>query len=330
MRQGLLLICKLFCFPSVCVCVCVCVCIVIIVAVVLYRSLTHHRCFFCFLLPYLNSWSCDGSFMPVTAPSLMPAGQVQPSTSMMPVPATPTATMTCANIPFPGDGTSCVGVLPAGLSSATCNYSQTITTDGVPVSESATCECDSSNVWNCQGSFTPAPPNAVPVVPTDMMPILSGVPEPTEMPILSGVPAPTEMPILSGVPAPTDMPILSGVPAPTATLPPAAPSDGSIAIPDSVNFSSGSAICPAKITNCEPCAQFFEGAIEGSCSQFTQVSYLGVPTTFRIQCRCPLQSITNPTWSCVFIGGDEGTYIFTYCLFFYIELIYNIYILIRL
>jgi hypothetical protein len=237
--------------------------------------------------------------MPVVAPSLMPAGQVQPSTSMMPAPATPvTPTEPTACPPFPGDGTSCAGVLPVGLSSASCNYSQTITTNGVPLSETATCVCDASTaIWNCVGSFTPAPPNAVPVVPTDMMPVLSGVPAPTEMPILSGVPAPTEMPILSGVPAPTE------------TTPPA-PTDGSFAIPNSVNFSTGSNICPAKITNCEPCAEFFaEDAIEGSCRQFTQIPYLGVPTTVQIQCRCPEQEIDIPTWSCRFIGGPGSTYI---------------------
>ena len=223
--------------------------------------------------------------MPVVAPSLMPAGQVQPSTRI-PVPIAPTAPTTttpteCGT--FPGDGTTCAGVLPVGLSSASCNYSQTITTNGVPLDETATCECDAATeVWNCVGSLTPAPPNAVPVVPT-------------------------MMPILSGVPAPTMMPILSGVPAPTETTPPA-PTDGSIAIPNSVDFSSGSAICPAKITNCEPCAEFFPNAIEGSCTQYTQITYEGVVTPFQIQCRCPEQEIDTPTWSCRFIGGTESTY----------------------
>ena len=246
--------------------------------------------------------------MPVVAPSLMPAGQIQPSITI-PVPAAPTAPT--ATTPtecgtFPGDGTTCAGVLPVGLSSASCNYSQTITTNGVPLDETATCECDAATaIWNCVGSLTPAPPNAVPVVPT-MMPILSPI-VPTMMPILSGVPAPTMMPILSGVPAPTMMPILSGVPAPTETTPPA-PADGSIAIPDSVDFSSGSAICPAKITNCEPCAEFFPNSIEGSCTQYTQITYEGVVTPFQIQCRCPEQEIDTPTWSCRFIGGTESTY----------------------
>jgi len=244
----------------------------------------------------VDLWSCDGSFMPVVAPSLMPAGQIQPSTTI-PVPAAPTAPT--ATTPtecgtFPGDGTTCAGVLPVGLSSASCNYSQTITTNGVPLDETATCECDAATeVWNCVGSLTPAPPNAVPVVPT-------------MMPILSGVPAPTMMPILSGVPAPTMMPILSGVPAPTETTPPA-PADGSIAIPNSVDFSSGSAICPAKITNCEPCAEFFPNAIEGSCTQSTQITYEGAVTPFQIQCRCPEQEIDTPTWSCRFIGGTENS-----------------------
>jgi hypothetical protein len=306
MQRGLLLICKIFRFPSTCVCIVV----VVVVAAVLYRSLTQQRIhpvllIHSFLHPYLESWSCDGSFMPVVAPSLMPAGQVQPSTTI-PVPATPTAPTTTTPMvcgTFPGDGTTCAGVLPVGLSSASCNYSQTITTNGVPISETATCECDASTViWNCVGSFTPAPPNAVPVVPT-MMPVLSGLPEPTMMPVLSGAPEPTEMPILSSDPAPTDMPIL-----PTATTPPA-PTDGSIAIPGSVDFSSGSAICPAKITNCGPCADFFaDSAIEGSCTQFTQIPYEGVPTTFKIQCRCPEQEIDTPTWSCRFIGGTESTY----------------------
>jgi len=53
----------------------------------------------------VDLWSCDGSFMPVVAPSLMPAGQIQPSTTI-PVPAAPTATT--ATTPtecgtFPGD-----------------------------------------------------------------------------------------------------------------------------------------------------------------------------------------------------------------------------------
>jgi len=271
----------------------------------------------------VDLWSCDGSFMPVVAPSLMPAGQVQPSTTI-PVPTAPTTPTTTTPMvcgTFPGDGTTCAGVLPVGLSSASCNYSQTITTNGVPLDETATCECDASTeIWNCVGSFTPAPPNAVPVVPTMMpilsgvpepteMPILSGVPEPTEMPILSGAPEPTEMPILSGVPEPTEMPILSGVPEPTGTTPPA-PTDGLIAIPNSVDFSSGSDLCPAKITNCEPCAQYFPNSIEGSCTQFTQIPYEGAPTTFKIQCRCPEQEIDTPTWSCRFIGGTENSITF--------------------
>ena len=103
----------------------------------------------------VNLWSCDGSFAPAVAPTYMPAGQVQPSTTI-PVPTAPTTPMVCGT--FPGDGTTCAGVLPVGLSSASCNYSQTITTNGVPLDEAATCECDASTeIWNCVGSYTTTP-----------------------------------------------------------------------------------------------------------------------------------------------------------------------------
>merc|ERR1711865_1186160 len=105
----------------------------------------------------VDLWSCDGSFMPVVAPSLMPAGQIQPSTTI-PVPAAPTATTPTECGAFPGNGTTCAGVLSVGLSSASCNYSQTITTNGVPLDEAATCECDASTkIWDCVGSFTTTP-----------------------------------------------------------------------------------------------------------------------------------------------------------------------------
>jgi hypothetical protein len=66
---------------------------------------------------------------------------------------------------------------------------------------------------------TPCEESVVPTAaPTDL-PILSGVPAPTDVPTTMPTRESTEMPILSGVPAPietpTDMPILSGVPAPT-------------------------------------------------------------------------------------------------------------------
>mmetsp|Transcript_39034 Transcript_39034/g.44612 ORF Transcript_39034/g.44612 Transcript_39034/m.44612 type:complete len:628 (+) Transcript_39034:151-2034(+) len=114
-------------------------------------------------------WSCVGdSFSPVQAPvSLMPAGQTLPNSSM-PVPATPgppTETTTQCPPSFPGDGTSCAGILQGGLAQASCSFSQTVTTNGVTVSESATCGCAVANdeLWTCEGTISTAPSNAVPV-----------------------------------------------------------------------------------------------------------------------------------------------------------------------
>merc|ERR1712166_83618 len=79
----------------------------------------------------------------------------QPSTTIA-VPTAPTTPMVCGT--FPGDGTTCAGVLPVGLPNASCNYSQTITTNGIPLDEAATCECDASTeIWNCVGSYTTTP-----------------------------------------------------------------------------------------------------------------------------------------------------------------------------
>jgi len=114
-------------------------------------------------------WSCVGdSLSPVQSPvSLMPAGQTLP-TSSMPVPATPgppTETTTQCPPSFPGDGTSCAGILQGGLAQASCTFSQTVTTNGVTVSESATCGCAvaSDELWTCEGTISTAPSNAVPV-----------------------------------------------------------------------------------------------------------------------------------------------------------------------
>ena len=87
----------------------------------------------------------------------MPAGQSQ-LVSMVPVPTNPVPGFNNCPATFAeaGDGNSCEGVLPPGLSEATCSWSQTITQDGVTSTESAACTCFSvDSRWKCEGSITP-------------------------------------------------------------------------------------------------------------------------------------------------------------------------------
>ena len=117
-------------------------------------------------------WECDGTFSPVSAPSLMPAGQTVPTSTMpntsAPVaPSAPTAGPCATFAPtFPGDGTSCAGAVPVGLPNIVCTYRQEVTnSDGVETEESASCTCAKDNeIWSCDGTITPPPPTTAPVV----------------------------------------------------------------------------------------------------------------------------------------------------------------------
>jgi len=184
-------------------------------------------------------WSCIGdSFSPVPAPvSFMPAGQTLP-TSSMPVPATPgppTETTTCPTS-FPGDGTSCEGVLKGGLANASCNFSQTVTTNGVPVSESATCGCAASDeIWNCQGTISSPPPNATPAVTPPAPAPVPVVPAPTTVPVVPViVVAPTATPVsVVTTAAPVPAVVVPAVPATTAepVVVPAVPATAQPVVP---------------------------------------------------------------------------------------------------
>jgi hypothetical protein len=124
--------------------------------------------------PADTTWMCDGTLPPASTPSLMPAGEAQP-VSMVPVVPVPTAPLAPLCPPQespPNDGDSCVGVLPERLSSATCNYEQSVTVNQVLTFTQRSCTCRSSTpMWNCSGgipSSMPAP--EMETVPSDSVP----------------------------------------------------------------------------------------------------------------------------------------------------------------
>jgi len=125
--------------------------------------------------PADTTWVCDGTLPPISDPTLMPAGEAQPI-SMEPVPVVPVPAgpvePTCPPQGSPPDtGESCDGVLPGILSSATCNYSTTVTQNSMTTVYQKACTCRASTgLWSCTG----------------------GIPEPEELP--APVPEPEELP----------------------------------------------------------------------------------------------------------------------------------------
>lgn len=117
-----------------------------------------------------TAWNCDGTFAPVSTPSLMPAGEPQP-VSVMPVSVAPVPTAPGVDIcppqgQVPVNKEPCDGILK-GLDSATCNYQQTVTTNGVTTQYQTACECKSSELfWTCSGGIpSPAPIPSMPSIP---------------------------------------------------------------------------------------------------------------------------------------------------------------------
>ena len=110
----------------------------------------------------LSKSNTVSDLMPAPAPTWIPWDQVQPSSSMPNTssPNSPAGTsMKCNNTPgFPGDGSSCAGVIPDGLPSYGCAFAaQMMDVNGVVTTESASCTCSATDErWSCIGSITPA------------------------------------------------------------------------------------------------------------------------------------------------------------------------------
>jgi len=102
------------------------------------------------------TWTCDGVLSPIAAPTLAPAGSLVP-VSIQPATASPASPVVTANCPEKGTpppvhGSSCAGVLPTDLPSATCTWTQTSSVNGVTTGQTTICTCSATDsLWDCGG-----------------------------------------------------------------------------------------------------------------------------------------------------------------------------------
>jgi len=213
--------------------------------------------------PASVTWICDGTLPPIPPPSLMPVPVVTLApviAPIAPVPTGPIAPICPPQNQPPDDMTSCEGVLPAQLDSATCNYQQTINANGVISTYQKACSCRASTgLWSCSG----------------------GIPE-----IIVADPVPETLP----EPVPETLP----EPVPE-TLPETAPETLPETVPETLpETDDGPTItqpgCPpeSEVIDGVPCSQYIpSGALDQTCF----INF------FQTQCRCASQ-VANPTWAC--------------------------------
>jgi len=111
-----------------------------------------------------DKWVCDGTLPPIVDPTMMDANTQQDVTTTSTTPASGTGSGSMATCPQnkPDDSSTCAGFLQGDLPTASCMFSQTITTSGAANTETVTCTCAKTDEsWRCDGTFSPAPANAV-------------------------------------------------------------------------------------------------------------------------------------------------------------------------
>merc|ERR1712008_19842 len=101
-------------------------------------------------------WDCEGTFPPISTPTLMPAGEPQP-VSLMPVPTAPVPFVNPCPSQVPNTRESCDS---GGFDSINCSYDQTISTGNSMSITQTFCMCK-DNIWSCSGE-SPDTPETLP------------------------------------------------------------------------------------------------------------------------------------------------------------------------